>query len=286
MMNENNKKQKRKLRLSVIDDHSLEEVKALRLSRPLIFSIIGGSILIIGFLIFLLLAYTPLNSLIPQRTSLTLKNKVIQNSLLIDSLETEILQYDSYLNNIKNILQGNPPQDTFNINKIYQDTVINIKKSEFNSSKLDSLIRAQLEETETGAINLESKQIKETIKNIHFLVPLKGTVSNEFNPKKSHYGTDIVPGNDETISATLSGTVILATWSVETGYIIGIQHNFNFVSFYKHNSVLLKKVGDRVKSGESIAIVGNSGENTTGPHLHFELWHNGTPVNPRDYITF
>jgi len=283
-MNESNKN--RKLRLSVLDEHSLEEVRALRLSRPLIFSIIGGSILIIGLLIFLLLAYTPLNSLIPQRTSSTLKNKVINNSLLIDSLETEILQYDGYLNNIKNILQGNPPEDTFKVNKIYQDTVMNISKSEFNNSKLDSLIRAQLEEAETGAINPGNKQIKETIKNIHFLIPLRGIVSNEFNPKKSHYGIDIVPGNDETISATLSGTVILATWSVETGYIIGIQHNFNFVSFYKHNSVLLKKVGDRVKSGESVAIVGNSGENTTGPHLHFELWHNGTPVNPRDYITF
>ncbi len=282
----NTTKNKRKLRLSIIDDHSLEEVKALRLSRPLIFSVIGGSILIIGVLIFLLLAYTPLNNLIPQKTTSALKNKAIKNSLLIDSLEAEILQYDSYLNNIKNIFQGNPPSDTFQVNKIYQDTVVNISKSEFNSSKLDSLIRAQLEEDETGTINPQNKQIKETIKNIHFFVPLKGIVSNEFNPKKSHYGIDIVPGNDETISATLSGTVILATWSVETGYIIGIQHNFNFVSFYKHNSVLLKKVGDRVKSGESIAVVGNSGENTTGPHLHFELWHNGTPVNPRDYITF
>lgn len=285
-MNDNKKKQKRKLRLSVLDDHSLEEVRALRLTKPFIFSIIGGSILIIGVLIFLLLAYTPLNSLIPQRTSSLLKNKVIKNSLLIDSLETEIVQYDQYLNNIKNILQGNPPADTFNVNKIYRDTSLNISKSEFNSSRLDSLIRAQIEDSETGAINPQNEKIKETIKNIHFITPLKGIVTNEFNPKKSHYGIDIVPGNDETISATLSGTVILATWSVETGYIIGIQHNFNFVSFYKHNSVLLKKVGDRVKSGESIAIAGNSGENTTGPHLHFELWHNGTPVNPRDYITF
>ncbi|NOZ35293.1 MAG: M23 family metallopeptidase [Chlorobi bacterium] len=285
-MKGNKKKQKRKLRLSILDDHSLEEVKALRLSRPLIFSIIGGSILIIGFLIFILLTYTPLNALIPQRTSSMLKNDVIKNSLMIDSLETELLQYDKYFNNIKNIIQGNLPSDTFQVNKIYKDTVINISKTEFNSSKLDSLIRAQIEETETGTISPQNKKIKETIKNIHFIVPLKGIVTNEFNPKKSHYGIDIVPGSNGTVSATLSGTVIIATWSVETGYIIGIQHNFNFISFYKHNSVLLKKVGDRVKSGESIAIAGNSGENTTGPHLHFELWHNGTPVNPRNYITF
>ncbi len=280
------KKQKRKLRLSILDDHSLEEVKHLRLSKPLIFSVTGGSILIIGILIFLLLAYTPLNRLIPQRTSAVLKNKVIKNSLMTDSLEKQILQYDVYLNNIKNIIQGNPPKDTFKVNKIYKDTTVKISKSEFNSSKLDSIIRAQLEEDETGNINGETHKIKETIKNLHFVTPLKGIISNKFDPKKSHYGIDIVPGNDETVVAVLSGTVILATWSVETGYIIGIQHNFNFISFYKHNSVLLKKVGDRIITGESVAIAGNSGENTTGPHLHFELWHNGTPVNPEDYITF
>ncbi len=277
---------KRKLRLSVMDDHSLEEVKALRLTKPLIFSIIGGGVLIIGFLIFILLAYTPLNTLVPQKTTSDLKNKVLQNSLLTDSLENEIFNLNKYINNLRNIIQGNPPSDTFNVQKIYGDTVSQISKSQFSSSKLDSLIKAQLEENENDNLNIENKQTKETIKNIHFFVPLKGIVSNEFNPEKSHYGIDIVPGNDETVSATLSGTIILATWSVETGYIIGIQHNFNFISFYKHNSVLLKKVGDRVKTGESIAIAGNSGENTTGKHLHFELWHNGTPVNPRDYITF
>ncbi|NPA68978.1 MAG: hypothetical protein GXO50_10255, partial [Chlorobi bacterium] len=106
------------MRLSILDDHSLEEVKHLRLSKPLIFSVTGGSILIIGILIFLLLAYTPLNRLIPQRTSAVLKNKVIKNSLMTDSLEKQILQYDVYLNNIKNIIQGNPPKDTFKVNKI------------------------------------------------------------------------------------------------------------------------------------------------------------------------
>ena len=126
-------------------------------------------------------------------------------------------------------------------------------------------------ETDAGTIGEEIKEIKETLKNLHFIVPLKGIISNEFDSKKSHFGIDIVPGNDETVLATLSGTVILSTWSVETGYIIGIQHNWNLISFYKHNSVLLKKVGDRVKSGESVAIVGNSGEQTSGKHLHFEL---------------
>jgi len=285
-MEELNKKQKRKLHLSIFDAHTFEEVKSLKLSRPLIFSIIGAGVLIVFVLVFLLLVYTPLNLLIPSKASLKAKNSVIETSLMIDSLERKIISEETYLTQIKNIIQGKIATDSFNVSKIYNDSSIIISKSEFENSNLDSIIRAELEETDAGTIGEEIKEIKETLKNLHFIVPLKGIVSNEFDSKKSHFGIDIVPGNDETVLATLSGTVILSTWSVETGYIIGIQHNWNLISFYKHNSVLLKKVGDRVKSGESVAIVGNSGEQTSGKHLHFELWHNGTPTNPRDYITF
>ena len=111
-------------------------------------------------------------------------------------------------------------------------------------------------------------------------------MSDQFKSKERHYGVDIVGPENEPIKATLDGTVILATWSSETGYTITVQHTNNLISVYKHNSVLLKKVGDYVKAGEAIAIIGNSGEQTTGPHLHFELWYNGSPVNPIDYMTF
>jgi murein DD-endopeptidase MepM/ murein hydrolase activator NlpD len=205
---------------------------------------------------------------------------------MIDSLERQILSEEKYLSQLKNILQGNIPTDTFEVRDVYNDTTLALDESEFERTDLDSMIRAELEEAETGILNPAAADIKETMENLHFVPPLKGIISNEFDRQKSHFGIDIVPGNDETVIATLSGTVILATWSVETGYIIAIQHKWNLISFYKHNSVLLKKVGDRVNTGESIAIVGNSGEQTTGPHLHFELWHNGAPTNPRDYITF
>ena len=280
------KKKNRKLRLTIFDDHSFEEVKSIRLSKGVIFSIIGGAVLIITILLFFLLVYTPLNMFIPPKASLGIKNKVIEHSLMIDSLERKILSEEKYLSQLKNILEGNIPTDTFSIQKIYKDTSLTISKSDFESSDLDSIIRAELKESDEGGLNVINSNIKENLKNLHFIVPLKGIVSNEFNREKSHLGIDIVPGNNETVLATLSGTVIISTWSVETGYIIGIQHNWNLISFYKHNSVLLKKVGDRVKTGESIALVGNSGEQTTGTHLHFELWHNGTPTNPRDYITF
>jgi len=111
-------------------------------------------------------------------------------------------------------------------------------------------------------------------------------ITNEFNPRINHYGVDIVSQKNEAIEATLSGTVIFANWTVETGWVIAIQHQGNIISVYKHNSVLLKKQGTFVKAGEPIAIVGETGELSSGPHLHFELWYNGNPINPKEYISF
>jgi murein DD-endopeptidase MepM/ murein hydrolase activator NlpD len=285
-MTDTTKNKKRKFRLSIFDDHTFEELRSLRLSKPLMFSIGGGAVLLFAFLIFLLISYTPLNRLVPERYDYERKNKAIKNSLMIDSLEKVIKSEDRYLSNLKSILEGNIPNDSFNVGTLYNDTTVTADFSEFEDSKLDSMIKAELESMETGSLQKDHEKIKETLANLHFVTPIKGTISSEFKNEKSHYGIDIVPGKDETVLATLSGTVIFSDWSVETGYVIAIQHNWNLVSFYKHNSVLLKKTGDRVKTGEPIALVGNSGEQTTGPHLHFELWYNGTPTNPRDYINF
>jgi murein DD-endopeptidase MepM/ murein hydrolase activator NlpD len=121
---------------------------------------------------------------------------------------------------------------------------------------------------------------------IHFFTPVRGLVTQSFNARENHFGTDIGAAHNEVVKATLDGTVTLADWTVETGYTISIQHENNLISFYKHNAELLKKVGNVVKAGDAIAIIGNSGELTTGPHLHFELWHNGTPIDPQTYIVF
>ncbi len=285
-MEEYNKKKKRRLRLTIFNEHTFEEVKSMKVSKPLMFSLIGGGILIVFALVILLFIYTPLNLLIPSKVGVETKNNSIENSLMIDSLEKKIISEKIYLNNLKNIIQGKVVTDTFKVNKIYTDTSIVISKTDIESSNIENIIKAELESEKTGINSTLNETIKKTLSNLHFILPLKGLISNKFEREKSHFGIDIVPENNETVFATLSGTVILSTWSVETGYIIGIQHDFNLISFYKHNSVLLKKVGDRVKSGESIAIVGNSGEQTTGPHLHFELWHNGIPTDPTEYLSF
>jgi murein DD-endopeptidase MepM/ murein hydrolase activator NlpD len=125
-----------------------------------------------------------------------------------------------------------------------------------------------------------------SLSQIHFFVPLKGVVSNHFDTATDHFGVDLVGGPNSLISAVLDGTVIFSGWTLESGYVVHIQHQADLISVYKHNSELLKFQGDRVKAGEAIAIIGNSGEYSTGPHLHLELWHGGTPLDPEQYIDF
>ncbi|MFH1321536.1 MAG: M23 family metallopeptidase [Bacteroidota bacterium] len=158
-------------------------------------------------------------------------------------------------------------------------------------SKEDSLLRQQIESGnrydlsfyDRDAVNRVSAN---KISRFLFFTPLKGLITDTFSLSRNHYGIDIVAPKNEAVKAALDGTVILATWSSETGFVIGIQHENNLLTIYKHNSVLLKKEGNHVKVGEVIAIIGSSGELSTGPHLHFELWYNSNPLNPQDYMVF
>lgn len=160
---------------------------------------------------------------------------------------------------------------------------ITIKKS-----KEDSIFRANFEiETRNNLFNSPiMSDITADLKIVSFYSPIDGIVTNHFDRANKHYGTDLVASNNAVIKATADGTVIYSGWSVDNGYCIGIQHNGNLLSFYKHNAVLLKEEGEYVSAGDPIAIYGNSGSLSTGPHLHFELWYNGTPLNPEDYISF
>jgi murein DD-endopeptidase MepM/ murein hydrolase activator NlpD len=170
------------------------------------------------------------------------------------------------------------------------DTTKNYAAIEFENSEQDSLLRAMVEEEERYNIqNIQfgAKQSMEmNIRDIFFFAPLKGDITAGFDSKEQHYAVDIVAKENEPIKSCLDGTVIFSSWTYDSGHVVAIQHSSNLTSFYKHCSVLLKKTGESVKAGEVVAIVGNSGELTTGPHLHFELWFNGRAVNPEDYIVF
>lgn len=271
-------------------DESKKEILGFKLNLlNLVLVIIGIALLLIIITTFII-AFTPLREYIPGYTDTNLNREVYLLSLRADSLEKEMQKKDVYFDNIKKIVEGYDfaADSALASLSIYEplpkgvtDT-ITLKKS-----VQDSILRAEYEAQNQynlfGDDYLPPAKPSSLVKN--FFVPLNGTILNAFNAEKGHLGVDISSDRDQVINATLEGTVVFSTWSINNGYCIGIQHSDGYFSVYKHNATLLKKEGDYVKAGEAIAILGKSGESEEYEHLHFELWHNGIAVNPADYMT-
>ncbi len=277
-----------KYRMVVYNNDTYEEKIHFKLSLMNIFSIVTFSTLLLIVLTIYLIAFTPIREYIPGYTDVSLNRRVYEMEQRADSLEIVFAQKDLYINNLKRIIMGDD-FETDSINALLtQSSDTDFSNITDRKSKNDSLFRLEYEnETRNNLFNTE--MLKETSSNfnlISFYSPMEGIVTNHFNRAEKHYGTDIVTDKSTSIKATASGTVIYSDWTVDNGYTIGIQHNGNLLSVYKHNAVLLKEEGDFVNAGDAIAIYGNSGSMSTGPHLHFELWYNGTPLNPEDYISF
>jgi len=271
-------------RLVVMNDDTFEEKISLSLTPLKLFVMVGSTIIIMIVLVISLIAFTPLREYIPGYADVGVWRKLINISHKSDSLEQEVIAKNEYLANLDNVLQGKEDANALNYNK--PDTTKKYNNLNIEASTGEVKLRGQVEATQDDyGLADESNPPKGEINNYFFYTPVKGVVSNSFNSSDKHFGVDIVGKENELIKSTMDGTVILATWSSETGHTITVQHNNHIVSVYKHNSMLLKKVGNAVKAGEPIAIIGNSGEHTTGPHLHFELWYNGTPIDPQDYIS-
>ena len=284
----NNKPQKKifrsllqRYRIVIIADNSLEERLSFRFSSLKFFTAILSVLIIIIFITLFVVTNSSLSQYIPGRSNDDVLQSLIVLNMQADSLQASLNKHDAYLNNIESVLSGN---DSFlsNSNGLDTEAIVVLENISFEASQEDSLLRVEVENEERGSLNYAKKD------NGHFVFfpPVSGYVSDTFNFQKKHFAVDLVAKKNSKVSSVLSGTVVISDWSSGVGYVIGVQHKNNYLSFYKHNSILLKKVGDFVTAGEHIAIIGNSGEFSTGPHLHFELWHNGSPVNPLDYIKF
>ncbi len=273
-----------KYRLIVYNDSTFQDVGTYNLSRMNLFALFALGLMLMFGLSFVLLAYTPLNRILPYSSDEDTKREIVQTALRLDSLEYAMQVQELYYRNLRNVIEGKPIEDL----TAARDTTVRYDDIAFTLSPADSLLRLQVEtEEQYNLTNVNTNQDKKDFSSLHFFPPLnKGLVVNSFNAHEQHFGVDIVAEANEGIMAVLDGTVISATWTLSTGYVISVQHEHDLISAYKHNSALLKKVGDNVRSGEVIAIIGNTGELTTGPHLHFELWHKGVPLDPENYIIF
>jgi murein DD-endopeptidase MepM/ murein hydrolase activator NlpD len=272
-------------------EENFEEKLSIRLSPISLFLVTGGLIVLLIVLVIYLVAFTPLREYIPGYADVNVRKNLIMLSQKTDSLNEALKEREAYMENIRRILSGSPGRSDSSTSKNqHPDTVSNTHSKTFvPPSHADTLLRSQVESQDPYNISSSNNPVSKSGSNINdnfFFCPLKGIITNGFNPNKAHFGVDIVAQENEAIKATLEGTVILSTWTLATGNVIILQHANNLISVYEHNSVLLKKIGDYVKAGDVIAIIGNSGELTTGPHLHFELWYKGDPVNPQQYIAF
>ena len=273
-------KLKEKHKLSFTNDTTYHEKWSFSLSSlNLIVLIILYSMIII-MLLLLLIRFTPLKTLFVDNANLyELNQKLEKNSVLIDSLESNIVANDTYLEDLKKVLQG---EEMVDISEDSTHFLSENYKPDFSKNSADSVLRYKIEHESNGS----NVSLTKDSEYGFFMSPVHGIISKSFNSNEKHFGVDVVTQKDEPIKATLEGVVLFSNWTSTEGNVIIIQHHNSIVSTYKHCSVLLKNIGDKVDVGDPIGIVGNSGKFTDGPHLHFEIWQNGTPLNPQEFISF
>jgi murein DD-endopeptidase MepM/ murein hydrolase activator NlpD len=274
-----------KYRFTVINDHTFEEVWRVRLTRYNAFLLIAFLVIFLVGATTSLIAFTNLREFIPGYPDVIMRRNILMSAIRLDSLDRELALRDKYFANLSAIISGNRPPEL----SALQNTTTNIEDIDFSISKEDSALRASIENEERYNLTL-GPSITETVSGLaglHFFPPVKGIISGRFDIRTKHFGTDIVTEPKALIFSALDGTVIFTGWTVETGFVIQVQHPNNLISVYKHNASLLKETGDLVRAGEAISVVGDSGElYTSGPHLHFEIWYKGTPLDPEKHIFF
>ncbi|UGU18038.1 M23 family metallopeptidase [Sinomicrobium kalidii] len=280
------KKLLHKYRLVILNEDTFEERLSFRLNRLNVF-VVGTSFAV--FLIAvttILIAFTPLREYIPGYSSTELKRQVADLTYKADSLVTVLDYNDRYIQNVKKVLTGEVSPENMN-RDVLADSLATGERpdpSEVDLSPGEEDLALREEVAMEDKYNLMGNALSKV--NFVLFPPVSGAISNSYNLEEKHFAVDITGASGTPVKAAADGIVIFAEWTVETGYVCIIEHSFGLISVYKHNGSLTKSQGDLVKAGEVIATMGNTGELTTGPHLHFELWSNGYPVNPTDYIDF
>ena len=277
-------------RLVIFNNDTFEEVRSFNLSPLNVYVMLSTLVVLVSAFAIAAIVFTPIKRLIPGYGTAATQPEMVRIYRDIDSLEHLVQAQERYNQGMRKLLTADveyapeePPA------KKEQGPHEPVERSEE-----DAKLRNEVEMTEireaTGStapvspVNISPREVP--LEQVHFSTPIGGSIVAGFDPDKKHLGVDVVAPKNTPVKAALDGWVISSDWTLETGNTIAIQHTNNIVTFYKHNSVMLKKAGSYVRGGEAIAIIGNTGELTDGPHLHFELWHQGKPVNPTDFVDF
>lgn len=270
-----------KYKLTIINENTLEEVVGIHVSKLNGLSVLLSACTVIFLIAAAIIAFTPLRNYLPGYMNSEVRSQIVANALRADSLQAALERQSRYVMNIQDILSGQVKADT--VQSI--DSLTNLRAEKLmERSKKEEEFRKQYEEKER--YNLTAVTDVRDAAGLIFYRPLRGVMSAGFNLEKRHFGIDLTASPNESILAALDGTVIMAAYTAEWGYVIQIQHPQNFISVYKHCGSLMKREGEQVKGGEVIALVGKSTEDGDQPHLHFELWHRGNPTNPEKYVVF
>lgn len=292
---------KHKQRFVVMDTETYREKWSFQLSAINLFVTLGISMIVLVVLTIILIAFTPLREFIPGYTNSEMVELTYQNAIAADSIEQQLALQEQMMADLKDLLAGNDPDARRKAMDSLSKTEIKSKKKvdqnkKYKRSDADSTLRKEVENEDRYVVrkgggtksdgNGTTNLAEDNTPSILLFTPMKGKVVSSYDVKIKHFGVDIAGVANETIKSVASGTVVFANFTTETGYVIAIQHQGGMISLYKHNSALLKRAGDVVRAGEPIAYLGNSGDLTSGPHLHFELWVAGKPVNPLVYISF
>jgi len=283
-----------KYRLVIMNDETFEEVTSLKLSPLSVYIFLSSLVVGTAILMTLLIVYTPLKRYIPGYGDFRRDAEIAELTAKVAGLEEEVIAQRAYSDNFRKILVGDMSDFTKEaVQKKGQpanpaDTAAKVVDRITEDEQLRAAVATgTFSGSEPASATFTTLLSREQpLEQQFFMPPVSGEVISVFDLPKKHYGLDVAAPKNTAVKAAADGVVISAGYTVETGYSIAIQHPNNVVTMYKHNSVLLKEAGSILKAGEAIAIIGNSGENTSGPHLHFELWHKGRPVNPSDYINF
>ncbi|WP_157607923.1 M23 family metallopeptidase [Seonamhaeicola sp. S2-3] len=271
-----------KYRLVILNELTFEERLSFKLTRLNVFVFASLSAIFLIAITYIIIAFTPLREYIPGYSSTALKKKATELSFKTDSLQQVIAMNELYYGSIKKVLKGDVSAANFNKDSIIEAVKLEASEVDFKPSVEDSLLREKVDKEDKYNL-FESAT---TATNFVLFPPVNGTISQHYNIEEKHYAVDVVVPKNTPVKATADGIVIFSEWTANTGYVIIIEHSYGLISVYKHNAELTKSQGDLVKAGEVIATAGNTGELSTGPHLHFELWNDGYPINPTNFIDF